>query len=163
MSARTQDEYMELRGWYQGTSNITRLAAVYSTKKRKFVKGYYKGSRTHGDILYKLLPGTYVFFEYFGWWRNDPPREIVATLFRIVRTEEGFRRETIASSVVRFYKEEFLRGLGIPQLVDFFEARPCYHCFPTLNFDKVYTEEENNRLIEFVMAKKEVIEGEEHE
>ena len=163
MSAQTQDEYMEMRGWYQSTSNITRLAAVYSVKRRKFVKGYIKGDRVYGDILYKLLPGTYVFFEYFGWWRNDPPREIVATLFRIVRTEEGFRRETIASSVVRFYKEEFLRGLGIPQLVDFFEARPCYHCFPTLNFDKVYTEEENNRLIEFVMAKKEVIEGEEHE
>jgi len=163
MSASTQAEYVEMRGWYQGTSNITKLAAIYSVKRRKFVKGYYKGSRTHGEILYKLLPGTYVWFEYFGWWRKDPPRELTVTLFKIVKDEEGFRRVTVASASIRFYKDEFLRSLGIQQLVDFFEARPHYHSYPGLDFEKVYSEEENNRLIEFVMSKKEVVEGEEHE
>jgi len=163
VEVKSAQECVEVRGWYQGTSNVTKLAAVYSIKRRKFVKGYYKGSRTHGDILYKLLPGTYIFFEYLGWWHNDPPREIVVTLFRITRTEEGFKRERIASSIIRFYKEDFPKGLGIPQIVDFFEARPYYHSFPTLNFDKVYTEEENEKLLNFVMARREIVEGEEHE
>jgi hypothetical protein len=157
------EEYVEIRGWYQGTSNITRLAAVYSVKKRKFVKGYYKGSRTHGEILYRLLPGTYVFFEYFGWWRNDPPRELTVSLFRIEKSDEGFRRVTVVTARIRFYNAEFLTGLGIPQLVDFFEARPHYHRYPSLNFEKVYSEEENEKLLSFVMSRKEIVEDEEHE
>jgi len=163
VKAEASAEYAEVKGWYQGTSNVTRLAAVYSVKKRKFVKGYYKGSRTHGDVLYRLLPGTYIFFEYLGWWRNDPPRELTVRLFRIVKDAEGFKRVTIASACIRFYKDEFLKSLGIPQLTDFYEARPYYHSFPTLNFDKVYTEEENNKLIEFVMERKELVEGAERE
>jgi hypothetical protein len=156
-------EYLEMRGWYQGTSNITKLAAIYSVKRRKFVKGYYKGSRTHGEILYRLLPGTYVFFEYFSWWRNDPPRELTLTLFRIEKDAEGFRRVVLATSTVKFYNPEFLVGLGIPQLVDFFDARSHYHAYPTLNFEKIYSEEENEKLLNFVMSGKELVEGEEHE
>jgi hypothetical protein len=158
-----EQQTVEIRGWYQGTSNITKLAAVYSVKRRKFVKGFYRGSRTHGEILYRLLPGTYIFFEYFGWWRNDPPRELTVTLFRIERDEEGFRRRTIALRTIRFYRPEFLSSLGIPQLVDFFEARPHYHSFPSLNFDRVYTEEDNERLLKFISEGKEVVEGEENE
>jgi hypothetical protein len=85
------------------------------------------------------------------------------TLFRIERDAEGFRRATVASAEVRFYKEEYLRSLGIPQVWDFFEARPRYHRYPSLNFEKTYTEEENNKLVEFVMAQKSITEGEEHE
>jgi hypothetical protein len=157
------EEYAEIRGWYQGTSNITKLAAVYSIKRRKFVKGFYRGSRTHGDILYKLLPGTYVWFEYLGWWRNDPPRELTVELFRIVRDNEGFKRKTVARTTIRFYKPEFLKSLNLPQILDFFEARPHYHSYPSLNFEKVYTEEENERLISFVSARREIVEGEEHD
>ena len=163
MSASGTVEYYEMRGWYQGTSNITKLAAVYSVKKRKFIKGFYKGSRTHGDILYRLLPGTYVFFEYLGWWRKDPPRELTITLFKIEKDAEGFRRVTIAKTEIKFYKEEFIKNLGIPQIWDFFDARPHYHSYPSLNFDKIYSEEENEKLLSFVMSKRELVEGEEHE
>jgi hypothetical protein len=159
----TQTEFFEVRGWYQGTSNITKLAAVYSVKNRKFVKGFIKGSRTHGEIHYRLFPGTYIWFEYFGWWRNDPPRELTVALFKIVRTDEGLRRVLIASSTVKFYKPEFVASLGIPQLIDFFEARPHYHSYPTLNFNKVYSEEENKKLLDFVLSKRKVVEGEEHD
>jgi len=55
-------EYVEMRGWYQGTSNITSFSVVYSIKKRKFVKGYFSGDRVSGDILYKLFPGRYIRF-----------------------------------------------------------------------------------------------------
>jgi hypothetical protein len=158
-----QIEFFEIKGWYQGTSNITKLAAIYSVKNRKFIKGFIKGSRTHGEIHYRLFPGTYAWFEYLGWWRNDPPRELTVSLFRVLKDKEGFRHIVIATAVVKFYKPEFLVSLGIPQLVDFFEARPHYHSYPSLNFSKTYSEEENKKLLDFILSKREVVEEEEHE
>jgi hypothetical protein len=152
-------ELIEIKGWYQGTSNITKLAAVYSTKRRKFVKGYLAGSRTHGEILYRLLPGTYVFFEYFGWWRNDPPRELTAKLIAV--SKDGSVK-TLAALTIRFYNAEFLAQFP-EQVRDFFNARPGYHTRPSLNFEKVYDEAEHEKLINLIMQNATFVEGGEHE
>ena len=149
----------EVRGWYQGTSNITKLAAVYSVKRRKFVKGFLKGSSTHGDIIYRLLPGTYVFFEYFYWTKADPPRTLTVKL--IALGADGSMK-TLAALTIRFYSADFVNQFP-EQVRDFFAARPGYHSRPALNTDKVYTEEENEKLLNLIKQNAEFVEGEEHE
>jgi hypothetical protein len=154
----SEQPFIVFKGSWQGTSNITSLIALYSIKNRKFIKGYLKGYAGKGEIIYRILPGTYVYFFYFGWSKNDPPREVEVELLQI--SQQG--KQTLAKVVVKFYNGEFLKQFP-PQLFDFYKAIPPYHGYPSLNFEKVYAEEENNTLIEFIKNQGEYIEGEEHE
>jgi hypothetical protein len=166
MSAEVRPEdLVEFRGSWQGTTNITYLRALYSIKRRKFIKGFYEGSRPHGDIVYKVLPGTYVVFDYHGWWKLDPPRKITVEMVKLERGEEGSARsQRLASVVIKFYSKdgEFLKQFP-PQIIDFFNARPGYHSYPSLNFEKVYSEEEERALEELLRRGGEYVEGAEHE
>jgi hypothetical protein len=62
-------------------------------------------------------------------------------------SKEG--EQTLAKAVVMFYKSDFLKNFP-PQLLDFYNAKPSYHGYPALNFEKVYSEEENKMLLEFI-------------
>jgi hypothetical protein len=154
-------ELIEWVGGYQGTSNIHKLRALYSMKKRKFIKGFYKGNRVKGGIFYRVYPGRYIVFYYHSWWQNDPPREMQLSLVNI----NSEKTEMIAWVRLEFYKPEFLSSFNLPQLTDFYDAVPGYHSYPSLNFEKIYSEDENNKLLKFILDnnKKTIREGEEHE
>jgi hypothetical protein len=157
----SENELIEWAGEYQGTSNIHRLRALYSIKKRKFIRGFYKGNRVHGDILYRIYPGTYIVFDYHSWWQRDPPRRLQLVIVDIRKDEA----KAVASAKIEFYKSDFLSSFNLPHLLDFYNAVPSYHTYPSLDFDKVYSEEENERLLKFIFRNNERIirEGEEHE
>ena len=150
-------QIVEWRGSWQATSNIIALRALYSIKNLKFIKGYLKGCGGRGDIIYKLYPGTYVYLFYFRWNKIDPPNEIKAELLRLGESEQ-----TLAKVVVKFYGPYFLKSFP-PQLYDFYKAIPPYHGYPKLNFNKIYTEQENKMLLEFVNKSGEIVEGAEHD
>jgi hypothetical protein len=158
------EDLVEFRGSWQGTTNITSLRALYSIKKRKFVKGFFEGSRPHGDIVYRVLPGTYVVFDYHGWWRLDPPRQMRIEKVHLIKQGEERVVKSLASVVIKFYSKdgEFLKQFP-PQVLDFFNARPGYHSRPSLNFEKVYSDEENQALLRLVERGGEYVEGAEHE
>jgi hypothetical protein len=158
------EELVEFRGSWQGTTNITSLRALYSVKRRKFIKGYYQGSRPHGEILYRVLPGTYVVFDYHGWWKLDPPRRLRVEKVYIGKEGEERVVKSLAAVEIKFYSKdgEFLKQFP-PQVLDFFEARPGYHSYPSLSFEKVYSEEENQALLELLERGGEHVEGAEHE
>jgi hypothetical protein len=158
----SEEELIEWAGVYQGTSNIHKLRALYSMKKRKFIKGFYAGNRVHGDIRYKVFPGRYIVFYYHSWWQNDPPRQLQLSLVDI---KDKDKTNIIAWVRLEFYKPEVLSSFNLPQLTDFYDAVPGYHSYPRINFEKVYSEEDNDKLIRFILDnnKKIIREGEEHE
>jgi len=157
-------ELMEYRGYYQSTTNIRRLRLLYSLKNRKFIKGYLHGSRTSGDILYRVFPGKYLEFDYSYWNKADPPRQIKVRLVSL--SKEGIK--TLNQVVIQFYDKDpsgFISQFP-RQVVDFFDARPkYYHSKPVLEplFTTIYTEEEQDALLRLVMSNSEIREGEEVE
>jgi len=151
----------EVKGYYQGTTNITHLSLVYSLKNRKFIKGYVDGSSAHGCIHYRLFPGRYIWIGYDYWSKADPPSKIEVTLFSI---EEDGKKKDLKSVYIQFYNYEFLTQFP-PQIMDVFHARPGYHRKPSLHtlFSKQYSEQDHERLINLLNSSKNYKEGEEHE
>jgi len=143
-------------------SNTAFFAAVYSLKRRKFVKpaSIVKVCADY-KVQYRLLPGRYLIFRYSYWSKRHPPRRITVAHFIV---EGGKSAKELGGVQIEFEKGEFLRGFP-PQVVDFFEARPGYHGRPAwLSLsEKVYTEEEHARLLELVAKGARFIEGEENE
>ena len=152
-------------GDFRSTTNIRELEAYYSLVNRKFIRGYYGGTRVGGKISYRLYEGAYIRFDGHVWWKEDPPYRIEACMVRL-RCEDGEAElEFVACAVVEYKNPPWLaQNREIPrQFVDFHAAIPCYHCYPAINFSKVYTEEEHRQLVEFILAKKYLVEGEENE
>jgi len=152
---------VEIRGHYQGTTNIRRLSLLYSLKSRKFIRGYVDGSSTKGDVVYRVYPGRYLRIKYRCWSRTDPPRKVEVQLIEI-KKDGGI--ETLKEVRIEFYDESFLDRFP-PQLKDLYERCPYYHTKPYLIplFEKVYSEGENNRLLSLLDGPNVVREGEEHE
>jgi hypothetical protein len=155
------EELIEWVGEYQGTSNIHKLRALYSIKKGKFIHGFYRGNRVRGDIIYRVYPGRYIVFYYHSWWQNDPPRQLQLSLVNINKE----KTEIVAWVRLEFYEPEYLGSFNLPQLTDFYDAVPGYHSYPSIDFEKVYSEEENDKLIRFIIGNnsKVIRQEEEHE
>jgi len=152
---------IEIKGYYQGTTNVRRLSLLYSLKNRKFIKGYIKGSSSNGDIIYKVYPGRYLRVSYNYWNLADPPKKVEVELIQV--REDGSVK-TLKEVRIEFYDPEFLNRFP-PQLKDLYERRPRYHTKPHLIplFEKSYNQEENDRLLALLDGPNVVREGEEHE
>jgi hypothetical protein len=74
---------VEWKGRYSGTTNQSQLKLLYSIKNRKYIKGYIKGSRVSGDILYSVYPGIYLVIDHFYWNKADPPHSITVSMVKI--------------------------------------------------------------------------------
>jgi hypothetical protein len=141
-------------------TNTGRLYLFYSLKNRKFIKGYVK--KVGWEILYRLTPGMYIRMSWEYWNKQDPPHVITVYLGKLECQGNNavFRFESAAQ--IKFYNAEFL--IQFPeQIRDLYMWRPGYHGVPSVNFDKIYSEEEHRRLIEFIRSNKLIIEGEENE
>ena len=73
----------EVAGRYRSTTNIRLLAALYSIKNRKFVRGFFIGTRVEGEIKYRLYEGVYIKFDADYWSKNDPPYQVNVYIMRI--------------------------------------------------------------------------------
>ncbi|MEM4452446.1 MAG: hypothetical protein QW182_04490 [Thermosphaera sp.] len=154
-----EEKYIELEYEWAHLNNTGRGGAVFSLKRRKFVRPYIWGRATT-YFRYKLLPGMYVELIW-GWWNKmKPSHRIYARLIKLYFENGRARKEVLreATFIVDAdyeFKNEILR--------DFFMARPGYHAPPKFNFEKVYEEKEVKELIELIEKNYEFIEGLEHE
>jgi len=131
-------ELVEVKGWYRNPYNYSLL---YSIKKRKFIKGIVEGK----DIIYKLRPGKYIRFEYEYDLSEKVPNIITLKLISI---KNDATEEVIASSTIKYCSNIFLRRL-VPQVEDF-DRMP--HRILSEVFNKIYSEEDNERLLLFVIT-----------
>jgi hypothetical protein len=136
------------------------MSAFYSIKNRKFIKAYIK--KVGWEMHYRLLPGNYIRLEWEYWTKDDPPNTIYVALTKLVCKGDVGNYEDTTQTVIRFYNAEFLTQFP-EQVRDFYSWRPGYHGVPSINFDKVYSEEEHQKLIELAKSGKLIIEGEENE
>jgi len=127
---------VEVKGWY----SIRKSSLLYSIRKRRFIKGLVKDD----EIIYRLRPDKYIRFEYEGNLYEKVPNTIT---LKLVSIKNDATEEVIASSTIKYGFGLFLRKLKIPQIEDFYK---CY----TLDevFNKIYSEEDNEKLFLFVIA-----------
>jgi len=161
MKENSSSSLIEVKGGYQGTTNVRRLSLLYSLKNRKFIKGYVDGTSTHGDIIYRVYPGRYLKISYNYWNKDDPPKRLEIELIQV---KEDGSVKILKETRIEFYDESFLDRFP-SQLRDLYERRPHYHAKPYLQplFEKVYSEEENSMLLSLLDKANVIREGEEHE
>jgi len=144
-------------------TNTAHFAAIYSLKKRKFVRpaAVVKICADY-TVKYRLLPGHYLLFRYSYWSKRHPPRRIIVAPF--VVKDSANAQELESCLIIEFEKKEYLERFP-PQIADFFQARPAYHGRPAwlALAEKIYTEEEHTRLLELLAKGAHFVEGEENE
>jgi hypothetical protein len=135
--------------------------AYFSIKQRKFIRPFVKwGANTY--FKYKLLPGKYILLIWAYWSRDDPPHVIDASLVQIQPSPYGgLEQKTLASSKWNISKDyKFENEI----LNDFFSFRvTSYHGTPSPNFDKIYSQEQVDQLLELIQKQIVFTEGEEME
>jgi len=149
-------------GGYQGTTHVKYVFVYYSIKKNKFIKPMRgSGDRVIGKYIYELYPGSYLLIGYDSRFRGEPPRTIIAQLVTI---DNECKEHYGDSAIIRFENFEWIEKQDLPApLKDIVHWAPGYHSRPNIDFNKVYSESETQRLLEMITKKVRITEGEEHE
>jgi len=147
---------VEYNGGYCATTNKRWIRVLYSIKNNKFVKGYFKGDRVSGDIVYNIFPGRYIVIVASNYPKLDPPKDVKAMLVSF--SKEG-KMDVIKERTVKFYNECFLKSLNLPQLLHVWEYVPGYHAGKAFDFNKVFSAEETRKLLEWIEEGEDIIEG----
>jgi hypothetical protein len=154
----------EVKTEYGRWTNTGRYALLYSVKNNKFIRGFMEKSGYGGYIRYRLYPGTYLLFEWSYWNKSDPNHRVQISLIRLT---EDCRYEYVATNSLAFDNVEktveMLRNMGLEPVADFIAWRPGYHGRPAVDFTKTYPPEVTLKLIEWVKAGVEYVEGAEFE
>jgi hypothetical protein len=153
---REEGVKIEYNGGYCGTTNKRYIRVLYSIKNNKFVKGYFKGDRVSGDIVYNIFPGRYIVIVASNYPKLDPPKDVKAMLVSF--SKEG-KMDVLKERTVKFYSEDFLRSLNLPpQLLHVWEYVPGYHTGKAFDFNKVFSGEETRKLLEWIEGE-DIVEG----
>ena len=129
-------------------TNIYEVTLLFSIRKRKFVKPV---MLKHLKVFYKILAGKYIMFNSLGRrYINDYTIDIY--LVEITKDET----KIIKGIEIHASKEndDFSVVNNNPIIVDFISAiPPRYHGYPSIDFDKVYSEEDVNYLLNLLNSK----------
>lgn len=156
--------------WY-GKTNTKRFGLIYSLKNHKWIKGYIDGTRSGGIIAYRLFPGKYVRCKLSYWNKEDPPFYIRCELIILKSQEENGKincvEEEISAANARFYTREsgmnYFKSKGLDMIADLISWTPSYHSYPGVDFNRTYSQEMTDRLLEWILSKDYWFEGEENE
>ncbi|MEM4976312.1 MAG: hypothetical protein QXT64_03190 [Desulfurococcaceae archaeon] len=144
--------------WFRGT-NTGEGAAYFSLTRKKFIKPRaHWGART--EFYYTLFPGRYLYLSWSYWNKQDPPHVIIVSLVEVKEKDGKLVEENKKAAMWRISRNYAFIN---PILQDFFAARPGYHGWPHLSFDKVYSESDVAELLQYIENDYEFTEGEEHE
>jgi len=124
---------------YSSTYEVTLL---FSIRKRKFVKPVLK---KHLQLYYRILVGKYIMFNSWGY-RDANDYVINIFLVEITRDET----KIIKGIEIHASKKDdnFSVVNNNPIISDFISAiPPYYHAYPPVNYDKIYSEEDVNYLL----------------
>lgn len=155
--AKTEGELIPLETSAFRGMNTGRARLYFSIKKRKFIKAFCRKKTAEYIYSYRLYPGYYLGLGWFYWNKREPPHKVIACFLKI----KG--KHDIDSTCAEWrVTENFHFENKILQ--DFFDARPTYHSGVSRSlFDKVYSEEEVQDLINKAKKRLLFIEGEENE
>ena len=151
-----------VEGGYQGTTHIKYVYVFFSVKKNKFIRPMRKsGDRVVGKYIYELCPGQYILVGYDSRTREEPPRVLIAQLVNIDNDCNVHYGE---SAIIRFEHFEWVNNQDLPTMLkDIVHWAPGYHSPPKIDFNKVYSETDTQRLLLMITQKLRMTEGEEHE
>ncbi len=151
-----------VEGGYQGTTHIRYVYVFFSVKKNKFIRPIKViGDRVVGKYMYELYPGQYILIGYDNKSKMQPPRTIIAQLVNIDNDCNVHYGE---SAIIRFENFEWIEKQDLPApLRDIINWAPGYHSRPNIDFNKVYDNNDTQRLLEMITKKVRITEGEEHE
>ena len=142
-------EYVKLGG----RCDVNNADLFYDIANRKFIRGtIYSNS-----VFYKLRPGQYIEMIYYKNWFYDPPSEVSVALIEI--SDDLYLK---AVSCIVYSNSEFvLNNEEVPlQVKDLVRVKDIEYESITKLFDKTYDENENEKLLKFVLSKKEIVESE---
>jgi len=147
---------------YQGTTHVKYVYAYFSIKRGKFIKPMRgTGDRVMGKYIYELYPGQYILIGYDSRSKEEPPRMVIAQLVTI---DNECKEHYGDALIIRFENFEWIEKQDLPAMLkDIVHWAPGYHSRPNIDFNKVYSESETQRLIEMIRQKVRITEGEEHE
>jgi hypothetical protein len=162
MSTTTNTKLCTVEGGYQGTTHIKYVYAYFSIKRNKFIKPMRgSGDRVVGKYMYELFPGQYVLIGYDSRSREEPPRTVIAQLITI---DNECKEHYGDATIIRFENFEWFEKQDLPQMLkDIVHWAPGYHSAPSIDFNKVYSETDTQRLLSMITQKLRMTEGEEHE
>jgi len=142
-------EYVELKG----RCDINSVDLFYDIVNKRFIRGAIYGN----SIFYRLRPGKYVEMVYYKNWFYNPPTEVSAALIEI---SDDLYLEAV-SCVVYSNSEFVLNNEEVPlQVKDLVRIKDIEYGSITKLFDRTYDESENEKLLKFVLSKKEIVEFE---
>jgi len=136
-----------------GFTNTYTMHLLFSLKKRKFVKPALKGDLKFHYLVYE---GVYLYFVAYG--KYGEPMTILCGLARVV--EDGYWKGEgtvvwLKKCTIYARKEEV--GKVSNELIrDVISARPGYHRYPPIDFDKVYDERTVNEVLELINQERDV-------
>jgi hypothetical protein len=135
----------------EGHCDVNRVDLFYSIVNRKYIRGEIYGN----SITYKLRPGRYIEVIYYRNWFIDPPKEVSAALIEV---SDDIYLEAV-SCVVYSNSKFVLENQEIPpQVKDLVQVKDVMHGSVTTLFNKIYSEDENEALLRFVLSRKEIVE-----
>jgi len=150
-----QQYYQPFARWFRGTN--TGYGEVWlSIRKRKLIRPFRARWGCNTELLYKLLPGHYIVISWWYWNQEDPPHRFTVQLVRVAPSGQNgeLDAKVVAEGTVYASTKKPPRNAV---LLDLFNGRPGYHGSPSLNFSKVYAEEDIRWLIR--VAKKQLTIG----
>jgi hypothetical protein len=144
---RKSNEHIVLEGY----CDVNKADLFYSVVNRKYIRGEIHGN----NVTYKLQPGRYVEIVYHRNWFIDPPKEVSAALIEI---SDDIYLEAV--SCIAYYNSKFvLENQEIPpQIKDLVQVKDVMHGSVVVLFNKIYSEDENEALLKFILNKKEIVE-----
>ena len=151
-----------IEGGYQGTTHVKYVYVFFSVRKNKFIKPMRRiGDRVVGKFIYELYPGQYILIGYDSRSKEEPPRVLIAQLVTIDNECKEHYSEAL---IIRFENFEWVEKQDLPQMLkDIVNWVPGYHSPPNIDFNKVYSEVDVQRLLSMIAQKLRITEGEEHE
>ena len=148
---------------YQGSSNIRKLRSCYfSVKRNKFIKPFKRiGDSVAGYYEYKILPGTYITFNYYNWSKAEPCIDFEINTIKIeAENKNSYKIVPLKAVKVKCDRKaeilEILKSHGITKFIeiveDFLNSLPGYHIRPGIQglSKKIYEEDAVKELIEFL-------------
>jgi len=147
---------LERRGEYVklgGKVDVNNAVLFYDITGKRFVCGVIYGN----NVFYKLRPGKYIEVIYYRNWFYNPPTEISAMLVEI---SDDLYLEAV-SCIIYSNSKFVLENKEIPlQIKDLVKIKDVMYGSIAELFDRTYDESENEKLLKFVLSKKEIVESE---
>ncbi len=121
-------------------SHIYNFAVLFSIKKRKFIKPYWK---KHQQLEYHVFPGSYILIKSRGYLHDEPMTWTVSVIYVKPKTNNTDKYDVLSS--VTWQTPWDQKQITVPILKDI--DTPGYHGYPKMDYNKVYSQAEIDELL----------------